>query len=101
MYRKAYAIYDRTAGDILSGVITLHAHEAAAVRAFADVVLSPNSILARHPDDFVLLEMGAIETPTDPNAVSGPYWTLAEQSPRVIMSARSVLAAQSQEETRA
>lgn len=54
-----YAIYDQLAGSIIGGV-HLHKHDAPAVRFFNDVAEGPNSQIARHPEDFVLLRIGLI-----------------------------------------
>lgn len=60
-----YAIYDRKAEDILGGQVTLHRHEATAVRMFDDIAKLPNSQLARHPQDHVLIRLGYINEELD------------------------------------
>lgn len=57
--KRIYAIID-TKADALIGGLQLHAHEAAAVRTFGDVAADPQTMLARHPDDFELVCLGKL-----------------------------------------
>lgn len=88
MIRRIYAIWDRTAGDVaMTGALMLHGHDAIAIRDFTDAVLTPQSRLAMHPEDYALLCMGYIET-----APEGPIVHAAEQ-PITVITAEQVVAA--------
>lgn len=52
-----YAIYDNVAKS-LAGGLYLHKHEASAVRFFADVASDPQTMVAKHPQDFDLVRLG-------------------------------------------
>lgn len=54
-----YAIIDKKADAIIGG-LQLHKHEAAAVRVFVDIASDPNTMVARHPEDFDLIAIGAL-----------------------------------------
>lgn len=54
-----YAVYDNVAKALVGGLY-LHKHEAAAVRFFADVASDPQTLIAKHPQDFDLVRLGHI-----------------------------------------
>lgn len=60
MKKRIYAVYDRITQDTV-GPLWLHAHDAAAIRMFSDVAQLPNSQIAAHPADFVLVKLGEME----------------------------------------
>lgn len=64
-----YAIYDTVAKSITGGLY-LHKHEASAVRFYADVASDPNTMIAKHPQDFDLIRLGYIK---DHKALDGDY----------------------------
>lgn len=55
-----YAIYDNVAKAIV-GMLTLHKHEASAVRMYADIASMPDSQLNKHPQDFDLVRLGYLK----------------------------------------
>lgn len=58
-----YTVYDNKAMSII-GMLMTHAHEAAAIRAFTDIVNDERSMLARHPEDFDFIRLGWLEDTT-------------------------------------
>lgn len=52
-----YAIYDNVAKAIV-GMLTMHKHEASAIRMYADIASMPDSQLNKHPQDFDLVRLG-------------------------------------------
>lgn len=94
MVRQIYAVYDRTAKDIHGGALLLVANEAVAIRDFAEAVMTPNSMFARHADDYCLIGLGGVVT------VDGEDGRLEEEvrnvatTTRLVITARQVLAAQ-------
>lgn len=56
---RIYAILDKVA-DALTGGLQTHKHEAAAIRVFVDIANDPQTTIAHHPDDFVLLCLGQV-----------------------------------------
>lgn len=57
--KKLIAIYDRLANDIV-GPITIHKSDASAIRLFSDVASHPDSQVAKHIEDYELIEVGTI-----------------------------------------
>lgn len=55
MKRGLYAIYDQVAGAILGDMAHFFARDEPAVRFFGDVVSTPNTPLAQHPNDYALI----------------------------------------------
>lgn len=53
-----YAIIDNKADMIVSTVLTIHKHPAAAMRFFDDIARSPQSDIAKHPADYDLVQLG-------------------------------------------
>lgn len=61
MERKIYAIRDRIAQDLVGHsmyVLMVFRTDAEATRYFADAILDPKSILAKHPGDYELIHLG-------------------------------------------
>lgn len=58
-----YAVRDLVADYILSGLIMEYT-DAPAIRAFHDALANPQSMLAQHPKDYVLLDLGEINLDT-------------------------------------
>jgi len=54
-----YAILDTKAGSIIGG-LQLHRHPAAAIRVFGDIAADPKSMIAKHPEDYELIELGTL-----------------------------------------
>lgn len=52
-----YAIYDNVAKAVV-GMLMMHKHEASAVRMYADVASSAESMIGKHPQDFDLVRLG-------------------------------------------
>lgn len=63
MKQKLYVVYDLKAECPL-GVIQWFSNDAAAVRMFESICRAPNTMLAEHPEDFVLLCLGVIDLTT-------------------------------------
>lgn len=59
-----YAIYDVLAQTLMGGIY-LHKHEAGAVRFFCDVASDPQTLIAKHPQDFDLIRLGYITHHTE------------------------------------
>lgn len=83
-----YTIYDAVANDTVGMVMTARA-EAPAIRNFSDAVLMDGSHLARHPDDFMLIRIGHINT--DHVDSDGP---LFEEDRKIIITAAQIIQAQ-------
>lgn len=58
-----YAVRDLVSELIVSGLI-MEMTDAPAIRSFHDALSQPGSALAAHPKDFVLLDLGEINTET-------------------------------------
>jgi len=59
MLKQLYAVYDLVAETIVGGVIQEN-QDAPAIRAFADALVNPQSLLGQHPRDFNLMLLGSI-----------------------------------------
>jgi len=60
MTKLLFAVIDLVADEIAGG-IHLMKHEAAAVRLFRDTLDHEGSMIAAHPQDFVLVKLGHID----------------------------------------
>lgn len=58
--RLIIAIVDTLANDLATN-ITLHTHEATAIRWWSDACRDPNSWLAQHLDDHQLVQLGVLD----------------------------------------
>lgn len=58
-----YAILDTKTNDYMGNAfaLSIHKHQAAAVRFFSDVFHSPHSPLAAHPEDYTLVQLGYLD----------------------------------------
>lgn len=63
MIKKLYAVYDKVARTLVGG-IAQEQHQAPAIRAFYDALNNPQAGLQQHADDYILYELGEIETET-------------------------------------
>lgn len=76
-----YAIIDMIAEDIIGTLITQN-NDAGAIRIFNDVASDPQSWVHKHPEDYILVELGTLtgETTIIPNqlghrvVVTGQAW---------------------------
>lgn len=86
--RAIVAIIDRVTGD-LAGPITLHAHDAAAIRFFGDVASMDGTQVKQHILDHDLVELGVLDgdtlciTPTNRTIVTGAQWQAAQAIPEL------------------
>lgn len=64
MLKHLYGIFDLVAGVMVSDVVQLFPSEAPARRMFSDVVRAPDSQFAKHPEDYVLVYLGAVRLDT-------------------------------------
>lgn len=62
MITKAFCVYDSKA--LVYGVPMFIPSVGAAVRSFADVCNDPDSVVCKHPSDFVLYEIGEFDDAT-------------------------------------
>lgn len=87
--KRLYAVYDVKA-EAYGPLMAVKA-DAVAVREFGNLVLDPQSMVGKYPDDYELHELGSLyddsEHPDDRRRVFGML-------PRVVMTARNFLAAQ-------
>lgn len=61
MQQSIYAVLDLKSEDIIGG-IHLHKADAAAVRAFTELLRDPNaSIVGKYPEDFTLVKLGSLQ----------------------------------------
>lgn len=72
-----YAIYDKRAQAIVGGLVIFRA-VAAAIRYYGDVASMPDTQLAKHLEDFDLIELGVltenstiVAAPTNSTVISG------------------------------
>lgn len=78
------AIIDTTTEDIV-GTLMLEHHIAPAIRLFSDVARMDNSIVAKHIDDMVLMQLGILDTDTwqivanKRELITGKQWLAAQQ----------------------
>ncbi|WNK12584.1 MAG: nonstructural protein [Microvirus sp.] len=63
MIKNLYAVRDTVANNIVGGII-MEALDAPAIRAFYDALRAPGNLLSEHPADFVLVQLGNIDTAT-------------------------------------
>lgn len=83
-----YAIMDTMAQDILgsTNAITIHKHEATAVRFFSDIAGTPGTLVNQHPEDCQLVRLAWL---TDDNTIlpdaavilTGAQWKAAQPQP--------------------
>lgn len=87
--KRLYSVYDVKA-EAYGPLMAVKA-DAVAVREFGNLVLDPQSMVGKYPDDYELHELGGFHddavTDDDPRRVFGV-------GPRVVMTARNFLAAQ-------
>lgn len=83
--RRLYVVYDLLAAAMIAAVMEFR-HDAAAVRAFGDILSDPQSMLSKHPADFDLLCVGTVsETglvvgfPEHEVVITGAAWKAAQQ----------------------
>lgn len=57
--RFIYGVFDRVAGSVTGGLM-LFAADAVAVRTFGDICRDPNTMMARHPNDYDLVRLGIL-----------------------------------------
>lgn len=79
-----FAILDTVANALIGGLL-LHKHEAAAVRFYSDVATMKDSQIARHPQDFNLLQLGYLDdehqlVPDYRVVLTGENWLAANAS---------------------
>lgn len=91
-----YAVKDIVAKMIIGG-LSLHKHEAAAIRWFTDGLLDGQTVLAKHPADFILIALGFLDDEEgkiyahdqEVEILSGKAWAaLQEEAP--VSSLRAV-----------
>lgn len=72
-----YAILD-TVADMIVGGLHLHKHDAAAIRMFTDIASSDGTTINRHPEDFVLVQLGTVieYEPHEPRRIESDYHTV-------------------------
>lgn len=77
MDRQLYAIRDHKAGEIIGGAyaISIHRHDASAVRMFGDIATAQGSAIGQHPEDYALIRLGSL---TDDDHLVGQPETLLE-----------------------
>lgn len=80
---KVYVVYDAKS-EMAAGGLQLFKSDAPAIRRFSDYVLSPDSILAKHPADFSLRWIADFDEDT---------CQIRPVDPALISTAESVLAA--------
>lgn len=79
MLKQLYVVYDKVADTIIGGIVQEN-NDAPAMRAFSDALGTPDSILAKHPEDYALLHIGEIRPsgeiiPCDPQTIiTGKLW---------------------------
>jgi hypothetical protein len=78
------AIVDNVAAD-LAGPLTLHGHDATAIRFFSDVATHPESQVGKHINDFDLVQLGfltdELEIVPDKRVIlTGSQWAAAQQA---------------------
>lgn len=81
MINGIYAVYDNVAKEIVGG-LHLHKHQAAAIRMFADAASDPKTMLAQHPQDYDLVQLGTLGEnneiePRYTNVLKGAVWHAA------------------------
>lgn len=79
-----YAVLD-TVADLIIGGIQIHRHEASAIRTFGDVATMPNSVVAAHPGDFILVRLGHLDdsnmlVPDHSVVMTGAQWLATQQT---------------------
>lgn len=87
--RALYGIFDKTAKEFLGGpfAFTLHRSEQSALRTFADIAAVPNSVIAQHPDDFIMKRVAYLDEntneliPADDEIISGTIWAATRPQP--------------------
>lgn len=86
MQKNLYMVYDKTAQTTIGGIIQEH-RDAPAIRAFHDALGMKDSLLAQHPADYTLLQIGILEEET------GLLLPMLGDSPVVIATGSSWLEA--------
>lgn len=67
------AIYDNVAESLVGQVLMLHAHEAAAIRMFRDILSNKDSDIGRHPHDYDLFQLGIIHDEAGRNMIDSDF----------------------------
>lgn len=61
MNKRLYMVFDQVSLTTVGGII-LENHDAPAIRAFHDALKMKDSLLAQHPADYSLLQLGEIDS---------------------------------------
>lgn len=59
MITKAFSVFDSKSE--VYGAPYFNQHPGVAVRVFTDLVNDPNTVIAKHPEDFTLFEVGSFD----------------------------------------
>lgn len=73
-----YVVRDKLAEDVGDQIMVCRA-DAVAVRAFTDALQNPQSYMAKHPQDYELLEVGALHHDGRIEAIESPRIVLTGQ----------------------
>lgn len=84
MPRLIIAIIDMTAQDVV-GPVQLIKHPAQGIRFFSDVATQPDTIVAKHVEEYHLLQLGILEDdltirPEHATLITGQQWLAAQQA---------------------
>lgn len=77
MWERIYAIYDKTAEQIVKGQVAfvmLYGNDAVARRDFTQIVAEKNSPMSKYPDEYALIHLGRmdVESGTVEGNADGP-----------------------------
>lgn len=60
MYKHLYMVYDTVSQSLIGGII-IETCDGPAIRAFHDALRAKDSLLAQHPEDYNLLNLGTLD----------------------------------------
>lgn len=83
---QLYAIFDNKSNHIAGQFVHIFMHPAAAIRMFGDVLSSTDTIMGRHPEDYELIELAAMNddprtlTACEPTTIlTGAQWKALQE----------------------
>lgn len=85
MPRIIFGIVDRLSMDLTGGMLQTAQHPAVAIRFFSDVATHPESNIARHVEDYELVQFGVLQDdltilPTREVIITGAQWRASQQA---------------------
>lgn len=90
MVRRIYAVYDKLAKDIITGLY-IQPNDTVASRSFVDMVRAPDTNVNKHPEDYCLICLGSLVELAEPGAAEIPLAVELGSLPYVVVTGKQVM----------